>query len=196
MHDGSVGVRKSDGTMLTVKNDGVTGYEFADEYLDRMARHYDGHLQAADLILRRMTGDAYRDIKRDKRLYRSHLAVVSLNCAFGEMDGTPDCDEQWNMHFEFTRCPFRATCPFNGYSSRNDDHPFLCCNPRYETNLTARQARVADLLVNSGLTACEISAATNMTLKSVQNATAEIFSRIGVNTRQELTLLLNGKRLY
>lgn len=196
MHDGSVGVRKSDGTLLTVKNNGVTGYEFADKYLDRMGEHYDGHLRAADMILRRMTGEVYRDIKRDKRLYRSHLAVVSLNCAFGEMDGTPDCDEQGNMHFEFTRCPFRSTCPFNGYSERNHGAAFLCCNPRYETNLTPRQARVADLLVNSGLSACQIADELGMTIKSVQNATAEIFAHMGVNTRQELTLLLHGKRLY
>ena len=196
MNDGMVGVRKSDGTLLTVKNDGETGYDFADEYITRMSDHYDGHLQAADMILRRMTGDAYRDIKKNRRLYRSHLAVVSLNCAFGEMDGTPDCDERGNMHFEFTHCPFRATCPFNGYSDKNLDNPFLCCNPRYETNLTTRQARVADLLVNSGMTACEMAAALNVSIKSVQNATAEIFAHMGVNTRQELTLLLHGKRLY
>lgn len=191
MHDGTVCVKLRDGSMMTVKNDGRTGYDFADDYLNRMEQHYSGHLEAADAILRRMAGPKYVEIRADRRLYRSHLAVVSLNCAFGEMDGTPDCDENGDMHFEFTRCPFRATCPFNGYDPNNGSDQPLCCNPRYELNLTLRQRQVADLLVNSRLTACEMAAALNMPIKSVQNATAEVFFARGRehSTRADVTTL-------
>lgn len=53
MRDGQVNVEFSDGTRIVVKNDGVTGYHFVQEYLDRMGLHYSAHLLAIDQILQR-----------------------------------------------------------------------------------------------------------------------------------------------
>ena len=41
--DGYVAVQQSDGTIITVKNDGVTGYDFVVDYLGRMSKHYKNH---------------------------------------------------------------------------------------------------------------------------------------------------------
>lgn len=194
--DGMVGVQMPDGEVITVKNDGVTGYGFALEYLQKMASGYRNHLRAADLILQRQLGEGYKHIRKVSNLYNSNLAIISMNCVFGSMDNVPDCDPSGQFHFEFAACPFRATCPFNGYNPSNQGKDLICCNPVYETGLTPRQREIADLLVRTSMTNAEIASALCITEKSVKNHATEIYSTLQVNTRQELTLLLKDKRIY
>lgn len=195
--DGMVGVQLADGEMITVKNDGVTGYGFALEYLEKMRANYGNHLRAADVILLRQLGEErYNFVKKVPNLYNSNLAVVSMNCAFGEMDSQPDCDAEGNLHFEFARCPFRATCPFNGYAERNRGKALVCCNPVYETTLTPRQAEVAQLLAGSRYTNMEIATALGCSEDNIKAMSRKIYAALGVNTRAELMLLLKDKRLY
>ena len=194
--DGMVGVQMPDGEVITVKNDGVTGYGFALEYLQKMASGYRNHLRAADLILQRQLGESYKHIRKVPNLYNSNLAIISMNCVFGSMDNVPDCDPSGQFHFEFAACPFRATCPFNGYNPSNQGKDLVCCNPVYETGLTPRQREIADLLVRTSMTNAEIASALCITEKSVKNHATEIYSTLQVNTRQELTLLLKDKRIY
>ena len=89
--DGMVAVQMADGSIITVKNDGVTGYPFVMEYLERIGVNYKNHLHAADLILRRQVGEEhYKHLKKVPNLYNSNLALISMNCGFGNMDNVPD----------------------------------------------------------------------------------------------------------
>lgn len=194
--DGMVNIQTEGGEVMTVRNDGQTGYGFALEYLRTMSVHYRDHLRAADLILRRQLGDRYRHVSRIPNLYNSNLALVSMNCAFGTMDHVADCDRDGNFHFEFAPCPFRATCPYNGYSSDNRGNSLVCCNPVYDTGLTPRQREVADLLVSTAMTNAEIADVLCISEKRVKNHASDIYAALQVNTRQELTLLLKDKRIY
>lgn len=194
--DGYVAVQQSDGTIITVKNDGITGYDFVVDYLGRMSKHYKNHLVAADAILRQQQGYKYNDLRKDIKLYNSNLALVSMNCAFGEMDAKPDCDDRGEFAFEFSRCPFRATCPYNGYAERNKHKTMVCCNPIYDAGLTERQAQIADLLVNTDYTLSQIAQLIGCSDANIRCRANEIYSVLSVNNRQGLTLLLKDKRLY
>ena len=195
--DGMVSVQLGEGEVLTVKNDGITGYPFALDYLNRLSHHYKNHLRAADLILRRQVGEeTYNRIKKIPNLYNSNLALVSMNCGFGAMDNIPDCDSAGEYHFEFAPCPFRATCPYNGYNPNNRNKVLVCCNPVYELPLTPRQTEIAHLLVNTAYTNTEIAGSLNLTEKAVKYHITGIYDALSVNTRQELTLLLKDKRIY
>ena len=92
--DGMVSIQQADGSIIIVKNDGSTGYSFALDYLQKMQVHYRNHLRAADLILQRQLGDKYKYVRQLPNLYNSNLALVSMNCVFGNMDHIPDCDEK------------------------------------------------------------------------------------------------------
>lgn len=194
--DGTVGVQLSDGEVITIKNDGITGYGFVMDYLNRVGVHYKNHLRAADLILRRVVGDeSYNRIRKVPNVYNSNLAIVSMNCGFGNMDNVPDYDSFGEFHFEFTACPFRATCPYNGYNTSLSGKELVCCNPIYETGLTSRQREVADFLINTSYTNSDIGLALGISEKCVKYHISEIYTTLDVNSRQELSLLLKGKRI-
>ena len=194
--EGMVAIQMADGEIITVKNDGVTGYGFALDYLKKMSVNYRNHLRAADLILQRQLGDTYKHIRKIPNLYNSNLAVISMNCVFGNMDHVPDRDASGEFHFEFSRCPFRATCPFNGYNTANKNKDLVCCNPIYETDLTPKQREVADLLVNTSYSMSDIASVMGISETRVKHHASDVYSTIGVNTRQELMLLLKDKRIY
>lgn len=188
-------IQRADGEVITIKNDGITGYSFVLEYLKKMAMHYRSHLRAADLILQQQLGERYKHIKTLPELYNSSLAIISINCCFGEMDHVPDCDAQGNMHVEFVRCLFRATCPFNGYNPDLKDKQLVCCNPIYETSLTRRQAEMAELLAGTGYSVEELAAIMGVSYHRARDIASEIYATLGVNSRAELMLLLKEKRI-
>lgn len=188
-------IQRADGEVITIKNDGITGYSFALEYLKRMSVHYRNHLRAADLILQRQLGDKYKHAKQFPNIYNSGLAIISINCCFGEMDLVPDCDSQGNMNVEFVRCPFRATCPFNGYNPDLKDKTLVCCNPVYETPLTKRQTEMAELLANTDYSVEELAAIMGVSYHRARDIASEIYAALGVNSRAELMLLLKNKRI-
>lgn len=196
LKDGMVEVEYEDGERLTVKNDGITGYSFVTGYLEKVSANYRNHLRAVDLLLQRMTGDAYRAIRQVPNVYNAHLAVQSMNCIFGKCDEIPDCDREGNLNLEFTFCPFRASCSFNGFNDQYKDKEIVGCNPVYECGLTRQQTRVADLIVNTSMDYGYIADALGNSRKTVDNIRGQIFAQLGVNSRPELTTLLKGKRLY
>ncbi len=193
--DGSVGVQFADGQQLTVSVDGMQGYDFALGYLRRMAVHYRNHLRAADALLSQQLGVKHVATLRttSPQAYNIRLAVQSMHCLFGVMDMVPDCDRTGELHAEFVPCPFRATCPYNGYRLRDKD--IVCCNPIYDTGLPRRLREVADLLANTPYTAEQIGMAVGLSERSTRNAASEIYSRLGVENRQALILLLRNKRI-
>ena len=195
MRDGQVNVEFSDGTRIVVKNDGVTGYHFVQEYLDRMGLHYSAHLLAIDQILQRDLADDYKAVKAVPNIYKAHLAVQSMNCVFGKCDEVLDCDSSGEFHMEFTACPRRATCRFNGYNEKYKGKPVVGCNPVYECGLTPSQARVADLLVNSDMTYEQMAEALGNSRRTVEWTGRQVFAALEVSSRAELARKLKGKRL-
>lgn len=188
-------VQGADGEVITIKNDGITGYSFVMEYLQKMAAHYKNHLRAADLILQQQLGEKYKHVKKIPNIYNAHLAIISINCCFGEMDHVPDCDAQGDMHVEFVRCPFRATCPYNGFNPDLKDKQLVCCNPIYETPLTPRQAEMAELLLNTDYSVEDIAMAMGISYNRARCIASEIYAALDVNSRAELMLLLKDKRI-
>ena len=58
MRDGQINVEFADGRRIVVKNDGVTGFDFVQDYLKKMEKNYSAHLIAIDQILQRdLAGD-------------------------------------------------------------------------------------------------------------------------------------------
>jgi len=195
VRDGQVNVEFADGQRIVVKNDGVTGYSFVMEYLDRMEKHYGAHLLAIDQILRRDLADEYKTIKAIPNIYNAHLAVQSINCIFGRCDEVYDCDENGEFHMEFTQCPRRATCRFNGYNEKYKEKVIVGCNPIYECGLTPTQAKVAELLSNSSMQEKEIAEVIGNSPGTVKKLREQVFATLGVNSRPELIQKLKGKRL-
>ncbi len=195
MRDGQVNVEFADGQRIVVKNDGITGIDFVMEYLQRMEKHYSAHLMAIDQILQRDLADDYKVIKRVPNVYKAHLAVQSINCVFGRCDEILDCDSNGEMHMEFTQCPRRATCRFNGYNERYKDKVVVGCNPIYECGLTPAQARVAQLLANTDLNYEQIAETLGNSKRTAEQLGRQIFASIGVSSRPELIQRLKGKRL-
>lgn len=195
VRDGQVNVEFSDGQRIVVKNDGVTGYGFVLEYLERMKKHYSAHLLAIDQILRRDLADDYPTVRAVPNVYNAHLAVQSMNCVFGRLDEVYDSDEDGEFHMEFTMCPRRATCRFNGYNEKYRNKAVVGCNPIYECGLTPTQAKVADLLANTGMNYEEMSEALGNSRRTVETVGRQVFAILGVGSRPELIQRLKGKRL-
>lgn len=193
--DGAIMIEYADGTAITVKNDGITGYSFVQEYLREVSKHHSEHLEAADMILRRDFGDEYENMSRVPNIYNANLALRSLNCAFGGIDEVPDYNGEGEFRAEFRPCPNRATCRFNGYNPNYAQRYKACCNPFYETGLTPPQLRVAELLINTGLSNEEIAERLSLAEKSVRNHCTHIYERMGVSSRAELIKKLAGKRI-
>ena len=195
MRDGQVNVEFSDGQRIVVKNDGVTGFGFVVEYLERMSLHYSAHLLAIDQILQRDLAEDYKAVKAVPNIYKAHLAVQSMNCVFGKCDEVYDYDSRGEFNMEFTACPRRATCRFNGYNERYKDKLVVGCNPIYECGLTPSQARLASLLANSDMQELEMAEALNVSPSTVKNTRKAVFATLGVGCRAELIKKLKGKRL-
>ena len=89
LRDGLSRIVFEDGEELTVKNDGVTGFAFVEEYLEEMRKNYPSHLEACDIKLRMRLGRSYKTIREIKRRYMAELALISLNCCFGGRTTSP-----------------------------------------------------------------------------------------------------------
>ena len=157
IQDGFSRIVFEDGEEITVKNDGKTGIDFVEEYLDEMKKNYPSHLVAADQLLQMRLGRSYKTIRNLRSRYLSELALVSLNCCFGREDDIPDHEGPEDFNTEHTHCPMRYNCPFNGFNPAFKDKKEVCCNPVYEYGLTPTHAAVANMLVNTSLTYEEIA---------------------------------------
>lgn len=195
MKDGQVNVEFADGRRIVVRNDSTDNYGFVLGYLKRMSVNYRAHLMAMDLILQSDLGFEYKKVKEDPELYHTHLAVQSMNCVFGRCDEIPDCDREGEFNMEFTVCPRRAVCPYNGYNEKYRSKLIVGCNPVYECGLTAHQAQVTDLLVNTSMRESDIAEAMGNTPSTIKKVRQMIFNTIGVSSRPELVQKLKGKRL-
>lgn len=193
--DGYSRIVFEDGEEITVKNDGKTGIDFVEEYIDEMKKNYPSHLVAADKLLQARLGHSYRTIRTMRSRYLSELALVSLSCCFGKEDEIPDCEGPEDFNTERTGCPMRYNCPYNGFNPAFKDKKEVCCNPIFECGLTPTQAIVADKLVNTSLTYEEIADEMGCSYSNIDNMRKRIFAQIGVSTRPELIQVLKGKRL-
>lgn len=188
-------IRFLDGDLLLVKTDGLSGYEFVIDYLNEMKKHYKNQIYASDLILQKLLGNNYNRIKKIRNIYQSHLAIISIGCAFGHSTDGLHYEQDGNFKFSFSECPIRYICPYNGYKKTNKMKSVYGCNPIFETNLTERQIQITDLLVNSIYDLSTIATILNLNEGRVRNISSEIYHALNVKNRQELTLLLKNKRL-
>lgn len=192
--DGSVMIAFADESVITVKNDGITGYSFVLEYLCEISKHYKKHLEAVDMMLRRIFGNGYENMRRIQNVYNANLAVLSLNCTLTRLDHQLDYDDG-EFYPKFCKCPSRCTCQFNGYNPKLSDKQIVCCNPIYETGLTPMQLQVAKLLVNTGFANNEIAERLSISEKSVRNHCTHIYNKMQVLSRVGLRKKLLGKRI-
>lgn len=195
LKDGFSKVVFDDGEEILVNNEGTSGFAFVEEYLEEMRKNYPSHLEAADMKLQARLGRSYRTVKTLRRRYMAELALISLNCCFGREDNIPDHESVGDFNTEFTLCPERYSCPFNGFNPAFKDKKTVCCNPVFECGLTRTQASVADLMVNTSLGYEEIADKLGCSYSNIDNIRKRIFAILGVSTRPELMLLLKGKRL-
>ena len=196
LRDGYSQIVFSDGEIITIKNDGVTGYDFVLSYLAEMQQHYISHLKACDAKLKQRLGKAYAVIAHVPNRYASELALISLNCCFGIDDMIPDHEKDGTFHPEFTLCAERYSCPFNGFCERNAGNKIVGCNPVYECGLSSTQAYVAHLIVNTPMSYEEIANLLKCSYSNVDNIRRRIFEHFNIKSRQQLTLLLKDKRLF
>jgi DNA-binding CsgD family transcriptional regulator len=195
LKDGYSRIVFEDGEEITVKNDGITGFSFVEEYLEEMRRNYPSHLQAAEMKLQMRLGKNYKAIKAIPRRYMAEIALISLNCCFGREDNIPDHEGRDDFNPEFTLCPERYNCPFNGFNPAFRNKKLVCCNPILEIGLTQTQAEVANLMVNTPLSYEEIADKMECSYSNIDNLRKRIFAVTGVTTRAELMVVLKGKRL-
>lgn len=164
-------------SIFQIRTDGVTGYGFVREYLRMTGKHYRSHLMAVDMILQRMMGERYAHVRKIPNVYHSHLAVMSLCCRF--TDG----------------CAVRSACPFNGFHPSNKGKLIVGCNPVYELPITPTQARVAELLVNTAYSLSDMAEVLCLSESRVRSLASIVYTTMGVEGRQELVILLRGKRI-
>lgn len=193
--DGSASIVLSEQKVCLIRNNGRTGYDFVEYYLDLIGRRYSNHLVAADLLLQTLLGEQYGNIRSIKKVYNSYLALTSLNCAFSSNSPTPDYEEGTGFFFKQSDCPIRAVCPFNGYNPHHKDRRIVCCNPIYELPMNPLQAKMTDMLVNTSYSLTDIAEALCLSEGRVRNLASLIYSIMEVESRQELVLLLRGKRI-
>lgn len=182
------------GEIVVVSSDAARGYSFVTDYLKLLSRNYAGHLRAADMLLQKLLGEQYRFVRASERMYKTRLALLSLSCGFGATGEGMDFDDTGMMNFRRAPCPVRSVCPVNGYSVKSRGE-VSCCNPVYETGLTPKQLQVADLLVTTSYGYKDIAEMLNIAEGRARNIACEVFAAVGVCDRQELTVLLKGKRL-
>lgn len=193
--DGGVLVIFESGKVVRVKNDGVTGYDFVLWYLKMLEKKYRSHLMAADLLLQDLLKDKYRNVRKIKNVYNSYLATVSLSCGFASNSQEPCFKEYFGFFFSRGECPIRSACPYNGYHSSHKGNRLVCCHPVYELPLTISQCKAAELLVNTAYSLSDIAAVLCISEGRMRNLASVIYETLGVENRQELVLLLKGKRL-
>lgn len=195
LEDGLSKIVFQNGEELIVRNDGTSGFAFVEEYLEEMRQFYPSHLEAADEKLQMRLGKAYKLIRKMKKRYMAELALVSLNCCFGARDHVLDHVGGGQFNVEFTLCPERYSCPFNGFNPEFRGKKRVCCNPVYECGLTDAQAELADKIVNTAMSYEEMADQLGCSYSNVDNMRRRIFSACGVTTRAELMIRLRGKRL-
>lgn len=196
LRDGFSHIVFEDGEGIEVKNDGITGYDFVLEYLEEMKKHYRNHLAACEMKLKMRLGTHFNVVRAVPNRYKAEVALISLNCCFGREDAIYDHTDDGNFNPEFTFCPERYNCPFNGFKECNRGKKLVCCNPIYECGLTTVQAQVADLMVSSSMSYEQIADKMGCSYSNIDNIRRRIFEKFGINSRQELVILLSGKRLF
>lgn len=175
--DGSLWIVVNGKSVYQIRTDGVTGYGFVREYLRTIGVHFRSHLIAVDMILQRMMGDRYAHVRKVSNVYYSHLVAVSLCCRF--TDG----------------CAVRSACPFNGFHPSNKGKLIVGCNPVYELPMTPTQVRVAELLVNTAYSLSDMAEVLCLSESRVRSLASIVYATMGVDGRQELVILLRGKRI-
>ena len=177
----------ADGRTATITSSGI-GFDFAQTFLHLFGVHHQRAIDSARTWVRRMMGST----KVTERQEACLVASTCANCAFGVRDTQPDYDYDGRFHYEYSPCPVRDCCPFNGY--RADAGVDSICNPAFSIGLSGADLRIADLLAHTGMTLAGIAVKTGYSEGTVRNKASRIYEQLGLAGREALIDLGRGRR--
>ena len=121
------------------------------------------------------------------------VAIQLANCVFGIHDNIPDIDTAGNFHPEYVPCALRGICPYNGYQLEAPRNSI--CNPVYDLGLQPREARLASILVTTSYSLADIAARLQVTESALRQRAIRLYRKLGVDNREHLCLVIQGRRV-
>lgn len=97
-------------------------------------------------------------------------------CNFPKYDGKLDIDENGNFNFEFTDCPHRGECKYEG----------VICNPEFTNTLTEYDKLILNMIVYKQFTADEIALRLGRSVNTINNRRKTILLKTGCKTIAQL----------
>ena len=185
--EGGTTCQFADGRSVTISRSGI-GYDFAIAFLHLFGIHHSHAIDSAKAWVRRMLGDTKVTARQEACL----VASTCANCAFGVRDAQLDYDYDGRFHYEYSPCPVRDCCPYNGYRAHAAEDSI--CNPAFSTGLSGFDLRLADLLAHTGMTLAGIAVETGYTEGTVRIKASRIYEQLGLSGREALIDLGRGRR--
>ncbi len=175
----------ADGRTATISASGI-GIDFARTFLHLFGLHHQRAVDSARKLVRRMMGGTHITERQETCM----VASTCANCAFGARDAQMDYDGRF--HYEYSPCPMRDCCPYNGYKA--DAGADSICNPAYSLGLHGSDLHIADMLAHTGLGIAGISAETGYSEGTIRNKASKIYEHLGLAGREALMDLGRGLR--
>lgn len=97
-------------------------------------------------------------------------------CNFPKYDEKLDIDENGNLNFEFTDCPNRGECKYEG----------IICSPEFTNTLTEYDKLILKMIVYKQLTADEIAIRLDRSINTINNRRKTILFKTGCKTIPQL----------
>lgn len=181
-------------TSIMIKNETPLAYEFMDEYFNDLQASYPDHIDAVEQMLTEID-KTFPQLKLFPRKYKARIVVQSMKCLFGNMDNIPDRDANGQFNFEKVQCPIRSRCKYNGYAERNKHNKCVICNPVRKNQLHTAELDVAQLLAEPEYTIQQIADKRNVSPNTIRNQRKNIFRKLGVRNRLQLSEIVKTQRL-
>ncbi|WP_321519973.1 helix-turn-helix transcriptional regulator [uncultured Bacteroides sp.] len=97
-------------------------------------------------------------------------------CNFQKYDGRLDIDENGTLHFEFTDCPLRGECKYEG----------VICSPEFSNSLTENDKSILKMIVYKQMTADQIALNLDRSINTINNRRKTILEKTGCKTISQL----------
>lgn len=128
--------------------------------------------------------EEYSKCKLNLKYYRFKIVNRFCKCNFGNIDNVPDF-KNGVFNFERVPCPLRGECRLEG----------VVCSPEFENKLSQAELRVMRLISQSK-TPEEIADELYLSVYTVRNHLRNIYSRLGIHTRQELMSYIHNNNMF
>lgn len=97
-------------------------------------------------------------------------------CNFQKYDGKLDIDENGSLNFEFTDCPLRGECKYEG----------VICSPEFSNKLTEYDKSIVSMIVYQQMTADQIALRLSRSINTINNRRKTILEKTGCKTISQL----------